>query len=331
MTPDILSNSEIARRLSLFDAIRHPHKRLTEIHRAINLMRAEVQQSRADVEEQSRLHPGIVIKPNPLPLLSVIGDAGTAKSHIIKTYYEDYCVKENWPENKRLVFDFELSVDANKRQFQVDALTALNDPDPEKGNESVLRRRVAKLAKGFGTELAFTDEVQHFIVSDTGKSTRSVADAVKKTINGGVFAMGLLGTKNASKIFDAAEDFAQRTPWRFELSGLDAASLDDRTLFTNFLETFQTCIQQKGILRSAKTLKTKETIGNLFIQTNGRIGLTQRIMKASIRVALERGATTLLPAHFAVAIARGKMIFGLKNNCFEDYAENFDEEYRAER
>jgi hypothetical protein len=46
-----------------------------------------------------------------------------------------------------------------------------------------------------------------------------------------------------------------------------------------------------------------------------------------VRVALERGAGTLLPAHFAIAIARGKKLFGLTENVFEDYAEKLDAEH----
>lgn len=327
MTPDIISEIEIARRLSEFDKIRHPHKQLSEIHRALNLARAEVRQSRADIVERAKRHPGIVIKPNPLPLVSVIGPSGTAKSHIIKTYFEDFCLKENWPENRRPVFDFELSVDANKRQFQVDALTALNDPDPEKGNESVLRRRVSKFAVALETELGLGDEIQHVVVSDTGKSTRSVGDAVKKILNSGIFAMGLFGTEKASRIFDAAEEVAQRTCWRFELSGLNLQVLDDRQLFVDFLRTFRVEIEKRGILRSAETLENMATVGNLFVQAGGRLGLGHRITKAAVRVALERGATTLLPAHFAVAIARGRMLFGLKENRFKDFLEGFDEEF----
>lgn len=323
MTPAIFSEDEIARRIILFEKIRHPHKLLSEIHRALNIVRAEVSQSRADMVERAKLNPGMTIKPSPLPLICVIGPSGTAKSHVIKTYYEDVCRNENWPAGKRLVFDFELSVDANKRQFHVDALMALNDPDPEKGNESVLRRRFGKLTNGFGAELGLCDEVQHFIASDTRKRTKSVIDAMKKTLNTGVCGLGLFGTEKASAIFEASEEFGQRAHLRFDLKGGSPDVADDRALFVAFLKTFRTEIEKLGILTSAKTLENAETIGCLFLQANGRLGLAQRIMKAALRVALERGATTLLPAHFAVAIDRGRLLFGVKENHFASYAESF--------
>lgn len=327
MTPENLSDDEIARRISEFEKIRHPHKQLTEIHRALNLARAEVRQSRADALERRRRHPGVTIKPAPLPLISVFGPSGTAKSHIIKTYYEEFCVKENWAVDKRPVFDFELSVDANKRQLQVDALTSLGDPDPEKGNESALRRRVSKITANQETELGMADEVQHVVASDTGKSTKSVGDAVKKILNTGMFGMALFGTEKASRIFESGEEVAQRADWRFELAGLDSSSGEDRTLFVEFLRTFRTDIERRGVMRSAQTLETTEMIGNLFLQAGGRIGLSQRIMKASMRVALERGASTFLPGHFAIAITRGKKLFGLKENVFEDYADKLETEH----
>jgi Bacterial TniB protein len=327
MTPNLLSDGEIARLISEYEEIRHPHKQLTAIHRAINLARAEVRQSRADAIERKQRHPGVTIKQAPLPLISVFGPSGTAKSHIIKTYYEEFCVKENWAMGKRPVFDFELSVDANKRQLQVDALTALGDPDPEKGNESALRRRVSKITANQETELGMADEVQHVVASDTGKSTKSVGDAVKKILNTGMFGMAIFGTDKAGRIFDSGEEVAQRCDWRFELAGLDSGSSDDRTLFVEFLRTFRTGIERRGVLRNAKTLESTETIGNLFLQSDGRIGLSQRIMKSSLRVALERGASSLLPGHFAIAITRGKKLFGLKENVFEDYADKLEAEY----
>jgi hypothetical protein len=327
MTPDNHSDNEIARRISEFEKIRHPHKQLSEIHRALNLARAEVRQSRADAIEREQLHPEVKIKANPLPLISVFGPSGTAKSHIIKTYYEEFCVNENWAKGKRPVFDFELSVDANKRQLQVDALIALRDPDPEKGNESALRRRVSKIAEKQEIEFGLADEIQHVVASDTGKSTKSVGDAVKKILNTGIFGMALFGTEKASRIFESGEEVAQRADWRFDLNGLDIKSSEDRALFVEFLRTFRTGIERRGVLRSAKTLEATETIGNLFLQTDGRIGLSQRIMKASVRVALERGASTLLPGHFAIAITRGKKVFGLKENVFEDYAEKLEAEH----
>ncbi|WGS20194.1 MULTISPECIES: TniB family NTP-binding protein [unclassified Bradyrhizobium] len=323
MTPAIHSADEIARRIALFERIRHPHKLLSEIHRALNIVRAEVSQSRADMVEFARLNPGMTIKPSPLPLICVIGPSGTAKSHVIKTYYEDVCRTENWPVGKRAVFDFELSVDANKRQFHVDALTALKDPDPEKGNESVLRRRFGKLTDKLGTELGLCDEVQHFIASDTGKRTKSVIDAMKKTLNTGICALGLFGTQKASDIFDASEEFGQRAHIRFDLKGGNPDVADDRALFVAFLKTFKTEIEKMAILTSAKTLEDAETIGCLFLQASGRLGLCQRIMKAALRVALERGATTLLPVHFAIAIDRGKLLFGIKENHFASHAETF--------
>jgi hypothetical protein len=324
MTAEIIGETEIAERLGKFERIRHAHAELDAIHRAINGARAEVKQSRFEIVDQQKLHPHLTIKANPLPVISIIGPSGASKSHVIKTYYEQFCVKENWPEGKRRVIDFELSVDATKRQFQVDALTALGDPDPEKGTEPVLRRRVLKLSNGLETEFAFTDEVQHFIESDTQKKAKSVADAMKKTVNSGVFALVLLGTENASMIFEANQEFAQRVSARFELRGAREDVPEEADLFIAFLRTFRRGIEERRVIGSAKTLETAETIGNLCTQVGGRLGLAQRIMKAALRVALERGANTLLPAHFAIAIRRGKLLFDLDENIFEQYADSLD-------
>jgi hypothetical protein len=320
MTPEIYSETYVAERIRDFDKIRHPHAQLRAIHRAINVARAEVLQTRAYILEEQEKHPHLLIKANPLPVISIIGPSGASKSHVIKTYHEEFSAKEEWPIGKRRVIDFELSLDATKRQFQADALAALGDPDAEKGTEPVLRRRVTKLARAKATELAFTDEVQHFIESDTEKKAKSVADAMKKTVNSGTFALVLLGTEKASQIFDASEELAQRVTARFALRGARNDVPDDIDLFIDFLRTFRTEIEERSVIKSAKTLEAPETIGLLLDQVGGRLGTTQRIMKASLRVALEQGATTLLPKHFAEAIELGKLIFGFKENLFASYA-----------
>lgn len=297
---------------------------MSVIHRAINVARAEALQIRAKIREEQEKYPHLTIKANPLPVISITGPSGASKSHVIKTYHEEFSAKEEWPVGKRRVTDFELSLDATKRQFQSDAFAALGDPDPEKGTEPVLRRRVTKLAHAQATELAFTDEVQHFIESDTEKKAKSVADAMKKTVNSGAFALVLLGTEKASHIFEVSEELAQRVTARFELRGARNDVPDDIDLFIGFLRTFRAGIEERRVIRSAKILDAPETIGLLLDQVGGRLGMTQRVMKAALRVALEQGATTLLPKHFAEAIELGKLIFGFKENLFASYASSFN-------
>ena len=325
-TPQIIGETEIANRLGKFGEIRHPHNELKTIHRAIDGARAEVIQRRAEMAEMREKHPHLTIKVDPLPVIAIIGPSGASKTHIIKTYAEEVCANENWPDGTRKVIDFELSIDATKRQFQVDALTALGDPDPERGTEPMLRRRVLKLSQGLETELGFVDEVQHFIESDTQKKAKSVADAMKKTVNSGAFALVLLGTDTADSIFEANQEFAQRVSKRFDLRGAREDVPEEMDLFIAFLKTFRSGIEKRRVIRSAKTLETPETVGALFAQVTGRLGTAQRVIKAALRIALERGATTLLPAHFAIAVNQGKLLFDFNENAFEQYADELDKE-----
>lgn len=326
-TPQIIGETEIANRLGEFAKIRHSHDELKMMHRVIDGARAEVLQRRAEMAEKREKYPHLTIKVDPLPVIAVIGPSGASKTHLIKTYQEEVCANEKWESGIRKVIDFELSIDATKRQFQVDALTALGDPDPEKGTEPMLRRRVLKLAQGQETELGFVDEVQHFIESDTQKKARSVADAMKKTVNSGVFALVLLGTEKADSIFEANQELAQRVSKRFDLRGAREDVPEEMDLFIAFLKTFRSEIEKRKVIGSAKPLETPEMVGALFAQVTGRLGTAQRVMKASLRVALERGANTLLPAHFAIAVRQGKLLFDFQENAFEQYAADLETEF----
>ncbi len=160
-----MSADDIAELCGRLDEIRHDTDQIAQAHAMLNLARAEARRNRLHREHFELENPQIKFKGSPLPLVVMIGPSGTAKSHIIKTYHEKFSLKENWPAGKRHVIDFELAVDANKRQFQADMLTAMNDSDPESGNESKLRRRVRIISRGLHIDLTLIDEVHHFIGS----------------------------------------------------------------------------------------------------------------------------------------------------------------------
>jgi hypothetical protein len=169
-----------------------------------------------------------------------------------------------------------------------------------------------------GTEVTFVDETQHFVDSDTRRKRMSVGNAMKKFVNAGISALVLLGTDEASGILQTNLELADRISRQFDLKG---ANLDDpaqRAVYVSFLRTFRVGIEARGILASAAILETGETVGLLSMQTEGKLGTTVRITKAAVRVALQEGATSLLPSHYATAIARGK--FG-EVNFFAGYAD----------
>jgi len=130
-------------------------------------------------------------------------------------------MNENWPKGIRHVVNAELSPDANKRQVQVDILTAFRDPDANSGNDSKLRRRVRVLCDQMKTDMILVDETQHFIASDgSTKRSNSVVDALKKHLNTGVSALGVFGTEGLDKIFTSGSEFGERGFAKIELDEL---------------------------------------------------------------------------------------------------------------
>lgn len=315
-TPEILSDDEIADRIVRLKQIRYDHPILKEIRDGISRVRGEVRAAREDVAARQASSPNIIIKSKPLPVIVVIGASGTGKSHIITSYNEEVLARESPSEGVRRVIDLELSSDSNKRQFQSDVLAEYGDPDPEKGTDSVLRRRVAKIAQARKTEIALVDEVQHFIESDTDKRRKSVSDAFKKTLNAGVFGLGLFGTEKARGIITSNEEFHQRVIRVFDLQGANTNDVQERLLYREFLSTFRSEMERRGLIGDASILEDAYTVANLCLAARGQFGTTYRILEATLRVALEMGAQSLLPQHFWIAIERAGLFFGCKTNPF---------------
>jgi hypothetical protein len=323
---NFLSDDAIAARIGLVDDIRHELDQTDQVHGLLNLARAEARQRRIARKRFLEEHPGLAFLASPNPVVIVVGPRGVGKSHIIKTYQEKFSMKEDWPIGIRHVVNAELSPDANKRQVQVDILTAFQDPDPENGNDGKLRRRVRVLCDQKETDLVLLDEVQHFIASD-GSTARSssVVDALKKHLNTGVSALGIFGTENVDKIFkfggSSGGEFGERGIALIKLTGLSDTA-EHRQAYKDFLRTFRVGIEQRGIVERADVLEEDQTVGCLFEQTFRRYGTTQRLLKDALRVSLMREGTALLPRDFAMAIEVLRELYGFKENLFVAHAMN---------
>jgi hypothetical protein len=321
---NFLSDDAIAARIELLDEIRHGLDQTDQVHGLLNLARAEARQRRIARKRFLEEHPGLAFLAPPNPVVIVVGPRGVGKSHIIKTYQERFSMKENWPAGIRHVVNAELSPDANKRQVQVDILTAFQDPNPDTGTDGKLRRRVRVICDNMETDLTLVDEVQHFIASDgSTKRSSSVVDALKKHLNSGVSALGLFGTEALDKIFEfggsSGGEFGERGFARIELSGLRDTT-EHRRAYKNFLRTFRVGIEQRRIVEHAGVLEEDQTIGCLFEQAFRRYGTTQRLLKGALRVSLMRGGTALLPRDFAIAVETLKALYGFKENLFVAHA-----------
>jgi hypothetical protein len=320
---NFLSDDAIALRVAKLDGIRHGLDRCDQVHGALNLARAEARQRRIAREHFLKQHPGLDFLAPANSVIVVVGPRGVGKSHIITTYQEKYSMNENWPKGIRHVVNAELSPDANKRQVQVDILTAFRDPDADSGNDSKLRRRVRVLCDQMKTDMILVDETQHFIASDgSTKRSNSVVDALKKHLNTGVSALGVFGTEGLDKIFTSGSEFGERGFAKIELESLRDTA-EHRQAFKDFLHTFRLGIEERGIVERADVLEEDQTVGCLFEQAFRRYGTTQRLLKIALRVSLMRGGTALLPRDFAIAVETSKALFGFKNNFFADRAMEF--------
>lgn len=319
-TNNFLSDDAIAARIERVDEIRHELDQIDQVHGLLNLIRAEARRRRIARQHFLENHPEHAFLASPNPVLIVVGPRGVGKSHVIKTYQEKFSMKEDWPVGIRHVVNAELSPDANKRQVQIDILTAFQDPDPDTGSDGKLRRRVRVLCDAKETDLVLLDEVQHFIASD-GSTARSssVVDALKKHLNTGVSALGIFGTENVDKIFkfggSSGGEFGERGIARINLNGLSDTA-EHRQAYKGFLRTFRVGIEERGIVERADVLEEDQTVGCLFEQTFRRYGTTQRLLKAALRVSLMRGGIALLPTDLAIAVEVLRQLYGFKENLF---------------
>jgi hypothetical protein len=308
-TPRILSPDAIADLTRKFREIALHTSAMKQIHRALDIARAEARESLAERKQWIDYPPALRPKMPPLPLVVAFGPSGTGKGTIIAEYLKRVRESEQWSAGKQLVVSFELSVDATRKALHGDFLEGTEDPDPGTGTDPSLSRRVRMQAANLDTELSICDETQHVVGSDSQTRNKGVADAFKKFLNHNTSALSLFGTNSADRIFDANNEFVQRSFKRYDLIGARADVAEERREFMELLQLFAMKLPEHGVVESAKILTDPAIIGTIFTQCKGRHGTVGRLLKNATRVALMEGSYSLLPYHLWLAVSESKMLF----------------------
>jgi hypothetical protein len=321
-TPRILSADAIATLTANFRKIALMTVDMRQIHRALDVARAEARESLFERKQWIDYKPALRPKMPPLPLVVAFGPSGTGKDTIIAEYLKKVSENERWPFDKQLVVSFELSVDATKKAMHGDFLEGTEDLDPDRGTDPALSRRVRMQAANLDTELSICNETQHVVGSDSQARNKSVADAFKKLLNHNTSALALFGTESGDRIFDANNEFVQRSFQRYNLTGARINVPEEVREFKDLLQLFAQKLPEHGVVESAKILTDPAIIGTIFTQCKGRYGTVGRLLKNATRLALMEGAYALLPHHLWLAVASSKMLFDDDPvNYFSEYSE----------
>ncbi|MEK4236216.1 TniB family NTP-binding protein [Paenibacillus sp. FSL H7-0714] len=177
---------------------------------------------------------------------AILGDTGTGKSTLFKTY------EKNFPkENRTKIINSHtiiytatpvllLELDSNSKPQNVASkmLQKLGDPLYNQGTEKILTARLKQYLLTTDVELLIIDELQHLIDTDTQRVIRKAADWLKQLLNDVNLPIVFGGIKeDAINIFNSNRQLDERFPCKPDFFGFQYNSEENIREFRGFLKS----------------------------------------------------------------------------------------------
>lgn len=138
---------------------------------------------------------GTEIETKNPPCLAILGNTGAGKTTLVDTWLANAPLHTmETPEGSIIPYLYVLVPSSPKKKGAAAAfLGALHDPNPSRGTEWDMIRRVHNLIKRCKVKVIFVDEFQHLMDKDTQQVVHAIADFLKDIINQAHVPMILTG------------------------------------------------------------------------------------------------------------------------------------------
>lgn len=182
-------------------------------------------------------------------------------------------------------------------------LKALGEGFPGTKDLFVLRDRSCEAMRDAGTELLMIDEIH--------EGNQSITSEIKTLLNWGHVGIVLLGTEDAERMINKAEELSVRSMAPCTLGALDWSDDEDRALWIAFLEALDKEMLRLNIISEETGLGDEELALALCIACGGVIGQVMKVVLHALRGAIHDHRDFIAIEDLAVAVDDWSVQLGL--------------------
>ena len=171
--------------------------------------------------------------------LLLLGHSRAGKTHIVNNYMRIRATEQPDDAKRLRILKLEVQSGCTLKIFATDLLIALGDPDPGRGAQAEMTRRIAEALTKAEYDLLIIDEVQRLIDADTDKVKRDVANWITGLLNRRLCPLLLVGELKAEWVFQDNRHLKGRTFGKVVQTPYDWAHEADRQEFCAVLHLLE--------------------------------------------------------------------------------------------
>ncbi|MFN4922537.1 MAG: TniB family NTP-binding protein [Bradyrhizobium sp.] len=275
-----------------FKEMKVDNQRLEMIEAEINDLLEEAEATIAiDLEREAEAEKNRqTIKYSEMDVVSIIGPTGSTKSTSLEKIVEKWNKKR--PGQMPIVMVTIRSSTRNEKQLQVQILEAFNDPQAD-----VVRRNTAyspdqairairNIARSRHTYVVVLDEANNMIGQDAVTTARPMAKAIKSLVNEGVFAVVVMGTDKAYRLFEVDPELNSRKIADINLDPINLSIPGERSYFFKFVGLIDRQMERDGIVETrVRLIEDLKSRAMVYDMSGGVVGNVVRILRIALRLA----------------------------------------------
>ncbi len=236
---------------------------------------------------------GTEIETKNPPCLAILGDTGAGKTTLIDTWLANAPLRVmETPEGSIIPYLYVLVPSSPKKKGAAAAfLGALHDPNPSRGTEWDMIRRVHNLIKRCKVKMIFVDEFQHLMDKDTQQVVHAVADFLKDIINQAHVPMILIGKlREAEPILEANSQLDRRVGTPLVLRPFEWDRSRPETI-----KEFRTLMRDidRALPLDPSGLQDEEVSFRFYYASEGYLGWIMEIIREAAIRAIDTGCNSL--------------------------------------
>jgi hypothetical protein len=293
------TEEQIEDRIDLFDRILIEHPRLKNVERCTHALLATTRRAlRRDAERLAAANDR-PIKWSEFWVMPIIGPSGAMKSRSMSTVIDNIYADKSVPKDDIPVLIVTMRGVKNSKAFQAAILEPL---DPKQASElrtmrsgyhvDAVNEAIRNAARKRNTCVVAIDEAHSILAYDGGKLGPQMARIVHGLVNEGIFSIVLMGTDKVEKLFKMDSELKSRkfTQVEANMSKFDVWNADDRGYFFRFIDSLEDRMVKDGVVaRKLGLIGSVDDRAKLFDMADGILGTVHRILRLSVRRAMEQG------------------------------------------